>query len=83
MSHEPAHSDELVIALHQGELLTLNDDARRRHLHLVGATGTGKTTLIKTLIAQDLAAGRGVALIDPLGHLADAVLGLVPVTANT
>jgi hypothetical protein len=67
-----------MIATHEGEPLTLSDDARRRHLHVVGQTGTGKTTLIKNLVAQDLVAGRGVALIDPLGHLAQAVLALVP-----
>lgn len=78
LRYETTHTDELVIALRQGELLTLGDDARRRHLHLIGATGAGKTTIIKNLITQDLAAGRGVGLIDPLGHLADAVLGLVP-----
>ena len=46
---------------------------RRRHLHVVGQTGTGKSTLLQHLIAQDLAAGRGVAVIDPLGNLAQAV----------
>lgn len=76
MTHEQ-HS-ELTIATHRGELLALHDDARRRHIHVVGQTGTGKTTLIKHLVAQDLAAGRGVALIDPLGHLAQAALSLVP-----
>lgn len=77
LTHETTHS-ELMIATHDGEPLTLGDSARRRHLHIIGQTGTGKTTLIKHLIAQDLAAGRGVGLIDPLGHLAEAVLSLVP-----
>ena len=54
------------------------DDARHRHVHLCGMTGTGKTTLIKRMIAADLAAGRGVGVIDPLGHLAESVLSLVP-----
>ena len=79
MSHELRHTD-LVIAAHDGELLTLDDKTRRQHLHIIGATGTGKTTLIKHMLAQDLAAGRGVALIDPLGHLVEAALALVPTT---
>ena len=56
----------------------IDDAARRRHLHIVGQTGSGKSTLMLNLIAQDLAAGRGVALLDPHGDLAEAALGLVP-----
>ncbi len=41
------------------------------HMHLIGKTGAGKTTLIETLVAQDLEAGRGFCLIDPHGDLAD------------
>lgn len=51
---------------------------RRRHLYLVGQTGTGKSTLLLNLIAQDLAAGEGIALLDPHGDLAEAVLHHVP-----
>ncbi|MGH9806762.1 MAG: type IV secretory system conjugative DNA transfer family protein [Terriglobia bacterium] len=72
------NSDELIIAFHQGEPFAIDAETRRRHLHLIGQTGTGKTTLLKHLIAQDLRAGRGVAVIDPLGGLAQAVLKLVP-----
>jgi len=61
-----------------GAVLALDDATRRRHLHVVGQTGTGKSTLLQHMIGQDLAAGRGVAVIDPLGNLAQAVLGLVP-----
>lgn len=43
---------------------------RLQHLFLIGQTGTGKSTLIKTLVEQDIAAGRGVMLIDPHGDLA-------------
>jgi hypothetical protein len=79
LPQESRHRDELVIATQStGEILALSDSARRRHVHLVGQTGTGKTTLIKNMIAQDLAAGRGVGIIDPLGHLADSLLALVP-----
>lgn len=53
-------------------------DDRRRHLYLIGQTGTGKTNLMKNLIVQDIAAGEGVAVIDPHGDLIDDILGLVP-----
>jgi hypothetical protein len=61
-----------------GEPVMLELDERRRHLYIVGQTGTGKSTLLLNLIAQDLAAGEGVALLDPHGDLAEAVLNHVP-----
>lgn len=67
-----------VIANHRGEPFAIDTDTRRRHLHILGQTGTGKTTLLKHLIAQDLRAGHGLAVIDPLGGLAHAVLELIP-----
>lgn len=63
----------------QGDLPVYLSQADRRHHHyIVGKTGTGKSTLLKNLVIQDLEAGRGVALIDPHGDLAEAVLGYVP-----
>ena len=56
----------------------LDPEERRRHLYIVGQTGTGKSTLLLNLIAQDLAAGAGLALLDPHGDLAEAVLLHVP-----
>lgn len=44
------------------------------HVHVIGKTGTGKTSLLETLIRQDVGAGRGCALIDPHGDLALRVL---------
>ena len=56
----------------------LAPEERRRHLYTVGQTGTGKSTLLLNLIAQDLASGPGLALLDPHGDLAEAVLLHVP-----
>lgn len=53
-------------------------DDRRRHIIIEGKTGMGKTTLLHHLIASDIAAGRGVALLDPHGDLCEAVLASVP-----
>src|SRR5436190_13061000 len=53
-------------------------DDRRRHLHLIGQTGTGKSTALLNLLAQDLAMGRGIALLDPHGDLAERALTLIP-----
>jgi len=47
----------------------LDPDTRRRHLYVVGQTNTGKSTLPLNLIAQDLAAGQGLAVLDPHGEV--------------
>lgn len=49
-----------------------------RHLHVIGPTGVGKSTLLTNLITQDMAAGHGVIVIDPKGDLATDVLDRVP-----
>jgi Type IV secretion-system coupling protein DNA-binding domain/TraM recognition site of TraD and TraG len=46
----------------------------RQHLHVVGATGAGKSTLIARLVLDDAHAGRGAIVIDPKGDLVDAIL---------
>src|SRR6266536_1596819 len=51
---------------------------RRRHLYAIGKTGTGKTSLLRNLICQDIEAGRGVGVIDPHGDLAEALLDCIP-----
>jgi len=50
----------------------------RHHLHVLGPTGTGKTTLLMRLILQDAAAGRGVAVLDPKGDLIRDLLDRLP-----
>jgi hypothetical protein len=60
------------------DFVMLDPEERRRHLYIVGQTGTGKSTLLLNLIAQDLAAGEGLALLDPHGDLAEAVLMHIP-----
>ena len=49
-----------------------------QHLHVLGPTGVGKSTLLLNLIVQDIAAGRGVVVIDPKGDLIEEVLRRVP-----
>jgi hypothetical protein len=51
---------------------------RRRHVYVIGQTGTGKSTLLTSCIAQDMAAGQGLCLIDPHGDLVNDVLDHVP-----
>jgi type IV secretory pathway TraG/TraD family ATPase VirD4 len=51
---------------------------RRAHMYLIGRTGTGKSTLLEALIASDLEAGNGLALLDPHGDLASKVRSQIP-----
>jgi hypothetical protein len=50
----------------------------RHHLHALGPTGTGKSTLLLNLAAQDIAAGRGCAVLDPKGDLVRDLLARIP-----
>lgn len=51
---------------------------RRRHLYLIGQTGTGKTTLFLNMIIQDIVAGQGVGVVDPHGDLIEDILLRIP-----
>jgi hypothetical protein len=51
---------------------------RRHHLYCIGKTGTGKTTLLRNLILQDIYAGAGVGVIDPHGDLCHDLLDHIP-----
>ena len=56
----------------------LAEDDRRRHVYIVGKTGTGKTELLKHMVLQDIKAGHGVAFIDPHGDAAEDILNQIP-----
>lgn len=60
-------------------VIRMQKDDRRRHLYLIGQTGTGKTTLMKGMIPQDIVNGEGLGIIDPHGEFAEYALGVVPV----
>lgn len=51
---------------------------RLLHTYLVGKTGTGKSTLLKILIQQDILHGRGCCLIDPHGDLVTDIYQNIP-----
>jgi hypothetical protein len=58
--------------------LALTPTDSLRHLHTLGPTGTGKSTLLLNLITQDMAAGRAVVVIEPKGDLVADVLARIP-----
>ncbi len=53
-------------------------DDRRRHFYIIGKSGTGKSTLLKTMLKQDAQKGHGMCLIDPHGDLVEGILPHVP-----
>ncbi len=55
-------------------IVTISPDTRRKHLAIFGATGTGKSTLIRNMIAWDISAGPGVSLLHPHGQLVEDIL---------
>ena len=56
--------------------LSLED--RRRHMYVVGQTGTGKSVFLENLALQDMLAGRGFAFVDPHGDTVDNLMSMVP-----
>lgn len=53
---------------------------RRRHLYIVGKTGSGKSRLLELLLISDILNGQGCCLLDPHGDLADELLMFIPKT---
>jgi hypothetical protein len=70
----------LGVADHAGicrEVAIAVEDARH-HLHMIGETGTGKSTLLAQMVLQDAAAKRAAVVIDPKGDLVEAILERLP-----
>lgn len=65
---------------HDGKknIVSLSDEQRTRHLHIVGASGTGKSHLLHTSQIQDALHGGGFAVLDPHGDLVDQLLPYIP-----
>lgn len=56
----------------------LTSEERERHMYIIGGTGNGKTTLLQYAILQDIQSGKGVAVIDPHGDMAETILHHIP-----
>jgi DNA helicase HerA-like ATPase len=50
------------------EEVILSDLDRLRHVHVIGQTGTGKSTFLTNSIIQDIHNGEGIAFLDPHGR---------------
>jgi len=73
------HQHILGYNLHYGQEreVTISSQQRLKHMHVIGATGTGKSTFLLTSIIQDIANGEGVAVLDPHGDLIESVLSWI------
>lgn len=56
----------------------LDETDRRRHMYVLGQTGTGKTTMFLNMIMQDILSGKGVGVVDPHGDLINEILQRIP-----
>ena len=63
---------------HDGHPISIPQRVRVWHTAILGATGVGKSTLIENMVAQDMARGDGILLLDPHGPLATKSIELVP-----
>lgn len=69
----------LDLGLHYSEgrneiqVAKISGEDRSTHLYVVGATGTGKTKFLESLIRQDITSGNGFCVIDPHGDLVEDI----------
>jgi DNA helicase HerA-like ATPase len=62
----------------RGTGVVLSREERERHVWIVGKSGSGKSTVLFNLAMGDIAAGEGVAVVDPHGDLAEDILDAIP-----
>ena len=56
----------------------VTDADRRRHIYIIGQTGTGKTNLINAMAKDDIEKGKGIAILDPHGEFVETISGMIP-----
>jgi hypothetical protein len=79
--HSDAELDVVIgVNKHGGETQPIGTTLKQReqHTYIIGKTGTGKTTLLKAAIYQDMLSGKGLAVLDPHGDMFKELLSIVP-----
>jgi Type IV secretory system Conjugative DNA transfer/Type IV secretion-system coupling protein DNA-binding domain len=76
----PTTGVELAMSNYPGmqRSLRLTAKDRLQHVHLIGPTGVGKSTLIARMALQDIAAGHSVVVVDPKSDLCAEILARLP-----
>jgi hypothetical protein len=79
LEHEPPSTPGLKMGTTaDGRVVVITEADRAMHQFIIGATGTGKSTLPLNQIAADMRAGEGMLVLDPHGDLWEAARRLVP-----
>ena len=82
LSLKSGHNFSVVIGenVHHNTVTTigLTEAERERHMYIIGGTGNGKTTMLQYQIIQDMRNGKGIAVLDPHGDMAETILRHVP-----
>jgi hypothetical protein len=63
---------------HKQTSVYMSREDRVRHMYVIGQTGTGKTSILKNMVVQDIRNGDGVCFIDPHGSDIEDILSLIP-----
>lgn len=58
--------------------IRIKQQDRRRHMYIIGKSGSGKSEFMKSMAKRDIEEGRGVCIMDPHGELAREMLEFVP-----
>jgi len=76
----PREGTWLGASIYQGirREVNISEDDRRRHMYIIGQTGTGKSYSMTSLALQDIYAGKGVAFLDPHGASITEILRRIP-----
>lgn len=60
------------------QIFGIKGQDRRKHIYIIGKTGTGKSTLIANMAINDMRGKRGFCVIDPHGDLTEILLDYIP-----
>lgn len=76
----PTHGLSLGKSVFRGseKEIFVTDEDRRRHMYVIGQTGTGKSALLREMARQDIAAGHGICFIDPHGQDIESIMETIP-----
>lgn len=76
----PKEGTQIGVSVFRGDQkpVFISDEDRRRHVYIIGQTGTGKSNLLVNMALSDIQNGKGAAVIDPHGDLIDDLLALIP-----
>jgi hypothetical protein len=84
--HLPAPESVPVVGRHIGRsnfpgserAIAVSYEDARKHMHITGPTGVGKTVLLANMMKQDIEHGYGVVLIENKGDLFHSALDYIP-----